>query len=125
MNKGGYRFRVDAHNARGWSARSAPSAVVTPGAPTAPTNVTAVKGNQRATVSWAAPTVNNGAPIGAFQVIAYRDGVAQPAIVISSPVTSRLVTGLTNGHVYRFRVAAHNSRGWGPFSLPSAPVVPS
>ena len=120
-----YRFRVDAHNARGWSPRSAPSSLVTPGAPIAPTGVTAVAASHQATVSWTAPAIDNGVLPGAYQVIPYRAGVAQPAIVFSSTATSHVIAGLTNGQVYRFRVAAHNTRGWSPVSLPSAPVTPS
>jgi hypothetical protein len=120
-----YRFRVDAHNGRGWSAGSVLSAQVTPGAPIAPTNVVAVAGVKQANVSWTAPTVNNGAAVGAYQVIPYRAGVAQAPIVFSSPATGHAITGLTSGVVYRFRVIAHNPRGWGPASLPSAPVTPS
>lgn len=119
-----YRFRVDAHNTRGWGPKSSPSALVTPGAPLAPTNVTAVAGAKKATVSWTAPVFTNGAAVGAYEVIPYRAGIAQPAIVFSSPATSHVITGLTTGQVYRFRAIAHNSRGWGPMSLPSAPITP-
>jgi hypothetical protein len=120
-----YRFRVDAHNTRGWGPKSNPSALVTPGAPLAPTDVVAVAGARQATVSWTAPVSDNGAAVGAYEVIPYRAGIAQPAIVFSSPATSHVITGLTSGEVYRFRVVAHNSRGWGPMSLASNPVTPS
>jgi hypothetical protein len=121
----GYRFRVDAHNARGWSVRSLASGIVTPGTPIAPTNVQAVAGSGKATVSWTAPTTDNGATVGAYEVYPYRAGVAQTPIIFATPATSHVLTGLSHGQVYRFRVAAHNSRGWGPLSLPSPPVTPS
>ena len=120
-----YRFRVEAHNTRGWGPRSVPSAPVTSGAPLAPTNVTAVPGSKQATVSWTAPSVDNGSPVGAYEVIPYHSGVALAARVYGTPATSHVITGLVNGQPYRFRVVAHNSRGWGPKSALSSPVAPS
>jgi Fibronectin type III domain len=119
------RFRVEAHNARGWSHKSGWSPPVTPGAPIAPTGVKAVAGTGQAVVSWTAPTIDNGAPVSGYEVVPYKAGVAGATRVFSSTTPSRLITGLVKGQQYTFRVAAKNSSGWGPFSNPSAPITPS
>jgi hypothetical protein len=120
-----YRFRVEARNARGWSPRSAASALVNIGVPGITTGVTAVAASGQARVSWTAPAFTNGAPVGAYEIVPYRNGVAQAAQVFSSPAVSQIVRGLGHGVPFRFRVAAHNSRGWGPLSAPSASVTPT
>ena len=64
-------------------------------------------------------------PVGAYEVIPYHVGRRATARVYSSPATSHVITGLVSGQPYRFRVLAHNSRGWGPMSALSSPVTPS
>src|SRR5262249_41415144 len=49
-------------------------------------------------------------------------GALRPAVATA---TSLIVTGLTNGAGYQFRVAATNAVGTGPNSAPSALVVPA
>ena len=120
-----YRFRVEARNARGWSPHSAASPLVTIGVPSAPTGVTAVAASGQARVSWTAPAVSNGSPVGAYEIVPYRNGVAQAAQVFSSPAVSQIVRGLGHGVPFRFRVAAHNSRGWGAVSALSPSVTPT
>lgn len=68
-----------------------------PSAPLAPTLQTAVAGDQSVTLTW---TTSEGAK----DYIVYQDGVAL------SPIsgTSTTLTGLTNGTVYTFEVAARN-----------------
>ena len=107
------RFRVEAHNARGWSHKSGFSQPVTPGAPIAPTGVKAVAGTGQAVVSWTAPTIDNGAPVSGYEVVPYKAGVAGAARVFSSTTPSRLITGLVKGQQYTFRVAAKNLSGSG------------
>jgi hypothetical protein len=80
------------------------------GSPAAPTSVTAdanrTDGGQ-VNVSWATPAYDGGATID-YYVVEWAGGPA-PKHCASSPC---LVTGLTNGKAYTFRVAAHNGAGF-------------
>ena len=117
-----YRFRVTATNAIGTSTRSAATNPVVLGAkPGAPTNASASKGDQSATVTWTTPTSDGGAPITSFKVTSYPDGITQ---TVDATQTTATVTGLTNGTTYRFRVTATNGVGTGPSSTPTKPVTP-
>jgi hypothetical protein len=96
------------------------------GAPAAPTAVTATAGPQRATVYWTAPADNGSTITGYGYVITpYKAGVAQPARTFTSTATNEVVTGLTSGTSYTFKVAAKNARGTGPQSSMSNPVTPT
>jgi titin len=120
-----YTFRVAAINSRGTGPQSVASAAVVAGAPTAPTGVSAVAGPTagRATVSWTAPSSNNGAGITGYVVTPFIGGVAQTPRTFASTATSQQITGLTSGTAYTFRVAATNSRGTGPNSAASNSVT--
>ncbi|WP_298459670.1 S8 family serine peptidase [uncultured Cellulomonas sp.] len=86
--------------------------------PGAPTGVVAVPGDGRAAVSWAAPVA------GGPSVTGYTLTVQPGDRAVTTTTTSATVTGLANGTAYTFTVAAMNTAGTGPSSLPSAPVVP-
>lgn len=96
-------------------------AVATPGAPA---TIAARAGDGEATVTWAPPANNGGAPVDNYLVRAKDtdSGDVQEKTVGASTM-STTVTGLTNGHSYVLSVAAHNSAGYGP---PAAadPVTP-
>ena len=85
----------------------------------APTPVigTATAGNAQATVNWTAGAPNGSTPTNQFQIEVTANGVVQPALItgIAANATSRIVTGLTNGTTYTFKVRAVNQVG-----LPSA-----
>jgi hypothetical protein len=120
-----YTFRVAATNTTGTGAQSAPSAAVTPATvPGAPTAVGAVGGNAQATVSWTAPAVNGGSAITGYVVTPYIAAVAQSPVNVVGNVASTVVTGLTNGTAYTFRVAATNAVGTGAQSAESSPATP-
>ncbi len=103
-----------------------PSSTQAPVSNLTPTNVNAAPGNASATVSWTAPTIDNGSgQISSYQVIPYVGTVAQAPQTFNTSATTENVTGLTNGTTYTFKVAAINAAGEGPLSLPSNPVVPS
>jgi hypothetical protein len=118
-----YVFRVAAKNARGTGQRSAPTPPVTVGTPTAPQSPSAVAGINLATVKWSAPVSNNGSAIVGYVVTPYLSGVAQTAHAFQSIATTQVITGLTAGATYSFRVAATNARGVGQQSHATAPVV--
>ncbi|MBG6103361.1 hypothetical protein IW249_003775 [Micromonospora vinacea] len=118
-----YAFRVAAVNAYGTGAASPPSAAVVPyTVPGAPTNASATAGTNAATVSWTAPA-NGGSPITGYTVTPYLGATAQTPQVFSGTATTQIVTGLTAGATYTFRVAATNAGGTGPQSAPSASVT--
>jgi hypothetical protein len=112
-----YTFRVRAVNAIGQSVLSGASAAVTPvastpvTAPGAPTNVTATAGDTAATVNWTAPTNTGGAAITEYRVQVRNSAntVLRTVQGIPGTASSTVVTGLTNGTAYNFRVRALNS----------------
>jgi trimeric autotransporter adhesin len=100
-----------------------PSVSITPiaVAPAAPTGVSAVAGDQQATVSFTPPADNGGAPIESYTVYATaaKAGFDQMAFGTGSPI---IVTNLTAGQQYKFTVTATNPAGEGPASFPSSGV---
>jgi len=91
-----------------------------PGAPGAPTSVSATSGNQSATVSFTAP-VFTGIPAGITGYLATSSPGGFTATGSSSPLT---VTGLTNGTPYTISVQATNTIGYGPAGTSNS-VTPS
>ncbi|GIF07347.1 fibronectin type III domain-containing protein [Actinoplanes siamensis] len=86
--------------------------------PGAPRNVRAAAGNAEARVTWqAAP--DNGAAITKYVVTG-----GGRTVDVGADQRSLLVTGLTNGETYIFRVHAVNARGAGP-DRASNPVKPT
>ncbi len=120
-----YTFTVTATNSIGTSPPSGASNTVTPvTAPSAPGSVTAIAGNQLATVSFTPPASNGGSTISGYTVRA-RIGFAPTGIFATGIASPIVVTGLTNGTAYTFTVAASNGVGPGPASLDSNPVTPT
>ncbi len=121
-----YTFKVAAFNAIGTGPQSAATNAVTPGAvPSAPAIATAVSGNQQVTLSWTAPTLNAGRPLLGYIVTPYIGATPQTARTFPSTDTTQVITGLTNGTTYTFKVAGYNSLGTGASSTASAAVTPS
>lgn len=102
-----------------------------PGAPAAyqPSSVTAVAlSSTSAVVSWDAGAVPDGEmPITSYRVTTF-DGCApvMPPITAMTPdgdTTTMIVTGLSAGVEYTFRVVADSAAGSGPESFPSSPLT--
>ncbi|MCU1391669.1 MAG: putative thermolysin family peptidase [Ilumatobacteraceae bacterium] len=92
---------------------------VTPGAPT---TVTASPSAGAATVNWVPPFLDGG--ITGYTITPFIGATAQPATtVLGASVTSALITGLTNGTSYTFKVTAAGS-GPSAFSTASNAVTP-
>jgi hypothetical protein len=122
-----YTFTVTSFNASGPSQPSAPSNAVTPAQPpSTPTSVSAISGNTTATVSWTAPA-NGGATISQYSVTPFIGTTAQTSKTVtgSPPATSVVVTGLSNGTTYTFKVSATNAAGTSAQSAASNAVTPA
>ena len=94
--------------------------------PDAPTGVAAVGGASSATVNWTAPAWDGGVKITAYIVTPYVGSTAQTATTVtgSPPAIKTVISGLTNGTTYTFKVAAQNAAGVGPQSAASNPITP-
>lgn len=98
----------------------APSAA---SAPEAPEGVTASPATAQASVSWTVPN-NDGSPITGYTVTPYIGLTAQTPVSVGASAQSAVITGLTNGTAYTFKVAASNALGTGPQSEASKIVTP-
>jgi RHS repeat-associated protein len=105
-----YNFHVSAINTAG-SGSSVTSNSVIPGLPASPSNVTASGGNGQATVSWTAPSSSGATSISGYTITPYIGSTAQPATTAWGAITSAVVSGLTNGTAYTFKVQALNAYG--------------
>ncbi len=96
-----------------------------PTVPAAPTGVTATAGNASATVGWT-PGADGGSAITSYRV-QVRTGttVVRTVSNIAPTAVSTVITQLTNGTAYNFRVRAVNAVGVGPLSTPSPTVTPT
>jgi PKD repeat protein len=97
-----------------------------PTPPSAPSGVAATAGDERATVTWTAPT-DGGSPITSYTITPYIGAEAQPTRRVdgSPPRTGTTITGLVNGTTYTFTVTANNALGAGPASQRSNAVTPT
>ena len=120
-----YVFRVRVRGAAGAGPLSAPSdAVLAVNSPSAPTSVTAVRGDASATVGWSAPASDGGSAVTGY-LVEVLTGTTVLRTVTVGPATSLRVTALSNGTRHRFRVTAVNEVGPGARSTASAVVTPA
>ena len=124
-NRVGYLFRVAAVNELGTGEYASPASKITPSpVPLPATNIEASRENGVVRLSWNAPAVTVGVPVNDYAVqystnggatwVTARDGV--------STRTSAVISGLTTGRDYIFRVASVGRNGAGDFSVPSGVV---
>jgi subtilase family serine protease len=125
-----YYFKIAAVNGAGTSKLSseASAAPVLP-VPTAPSSLTATAGNGQVSLSWQGST-------GASSYNVYQGTTAggESSTPVQTDVvgTSVIITGLSNGTTYYFKVAGVNTAGTGAFSneasatpVPPAPAAPT
>jgi len=131
-----YRARVRASNAvgdgtwSGWSANFIPGTV--PGQPGSP-DVSADDASISA--SWTAPADDGGLPIVNYELDVNDYTAGTNSYVDAGIALTADLDGLVNGHTYRIRVRAENTRGagtWSPWSdgvmpatVPGAPANPT
>ena len=98
--------------------------------PSAPLVVTAMSGNSSVVLKWYQPSDDGGFPILNYSIFAGPSPSAMTLLATTGNVSSYNASGLTNGRVYWFTVAAENAIGRGanatatsatPISVPSAP----
>jgi PKD repeat protein len=112
----------------GWPRAVTHSVIVYPvGAtvPGAPTSVVGTPGHTTASLTWTAPVSNGGAAITKYRVFPYIGATAQASRLTPSAATSFIVTGLTTGVHYTFKVSAVNAFGTGTRSAASNTVTPT
>ncbi|HME50863.1 MAG TPA: fibronectin type III domain-containing protein, partial [Candidatus Lokiarchaeia archaeon] len=127
-----YYFQVSAVNAFGEGARSTEVSALLSPMPGAPQSFAATAGAGQVTLNWAAPVYNSGFPIIGYVI--YRGTVSngETLIVTLGVVLTYTNTGLVNGQIYYYKVAAMNSQGTGPnatevcatpLTVPGAPTL--
>ena len=93
-----------------------------PTVPGVPTSLALTPGNGQVSLSWTAPAADGYTPITDYSV-QYKSGSSWiPFIDGVSTGTTAIVSGLTNGTTYSFRVAAVNARGTGEFTATQTSV---
>ena len=116
-----YTFTVTATNSAGTGPASSASNSVTPATvPDAPTIGTATAGNGQASVAFSAPVSDGGSAITSYTASSTPGGFS--ASGAASPL---VVTGLTNGTAYTFKVSATNAVGTSTASAASNSVTPA
>ena len=81
------------------------------------TNVAATAGLGQATVSWTAPASDGGSAITSYRITPFIGSAAQTPVNVAAPAGSKVISGLSPGTAYTFKVAAVNSAGAGPDSI--------
>jgi hypothetical protein len=116
-----------------WTSNPAGGAVIVPKIqllsplPDAPTSLTATGGNAQVSLAWTAPSYNGGSAITDYSVqFSTNSGSTWTNVSRTASTTaSQVVTGLTNGTAYVFRVAGINSNGTGTYTAASSSVTPA
>jgi hypothetical protein len=130
-----YDIRVAAVNIVGTGAYSNIVIGTTFTTPNSPTNLTGASGNAQVSLTWTAPTSNGGTPVTGY-VVEYSINPSGPWTPVNtgSTATTYIVTGLTNGTLYYFRVSGVNSVGTGtpsnvisltPSTIPGPAIITS
>lgn len=111
-----YYFSIAAQNDAGWGPNSTIISATPVGVPSVPLGFEAIAGNSNITLNWTAPSYLGP---GMITYHLFRDGVE----VWSGAAINNSDSGLINGQIYEYNVAASNSVGWGANSsvVSSAP----
>ncbi|MFM8602095.1 MAG: fibronectin type III domain-containing protein [Actinomycetota bacterium] len=126
-NGSDYAVKVRAFNGNGAGPATAPVNVRPTTVPRAPGAPAATAGTNSATVTWTAPSDTGGAAVTDY-VIEWSNNGGNTWQTVTDGVstsTSVLVTNLTAGSSYVFRVTAVNANGRSETSMASDPAVPA
>ena len=121
MRRRGWWARMAVASSAALAASILATGVAEAAAPSAPTKVVAVRGDQRATLTWTAPTSDGGTPLIGSMVTASPGGQTCWAPLDATGCT---VWDLTNGVSYSFTVSASNDSATSTPSAASNSVVP-
>ena len=116
VNGTSYSFRVAAVNAAGTGATSSTVTATPRSTSDAPTGLSGTPGDQQVALAWSAPSDSGGSAVTGYRVEQSADGGSDWSTVVAdtgSTSTNYTVTGLANGSMYAFRVAAVNVAGTG------------
>jgi hypothetical protein len=125
-----YTVKAFAKNAVGTGTASSSLKNVVPATTPGKANITTVTaGAGQVTVAWTAPVSNGGSAITGYTVQAFNAAgtdavVGKTCTPATATVTNCIVTGLTNGTTYTFKVTAANAKGSGAASNLSATATP-
>lgn len=129
-----YQFRVRSYKSGATPSSWVQTAAIPATAPGAPTGVTATPGNASVSLAWSAPAATGGSPIIDYYIEVSSGGQAYQRYADGiSTATSAVVSGLTNGTQYSFKVYAVTSAGESaassvvsatPSAAPAAPSAP-
>ncbi|MEJ5255823.1 MAG: fibronectin type III domain-containing protein [Acidimicrobiales bacterium] len=107
--------------------------IVAPVPPSAPQGTPiALPGDGSVTLSWSPPANPGSSSVTGYRVTPWACpaapdcllyGTPLPPVTFSSTATTQTITGLSNGQLYKFQVAAISDAGTGPDSVMSTPVV--
>ena len=124
-----YRFSVQAYSSAGSGPAAEVTLQTTSVSPGMPTNLVATPSDSKVSLSWAAPASNGGEAITEYVIESAENGSAWTRISRSNLTDLTILNEevpAVNGRDYRFRVAAVNRVGQGPFIETSSvqPVPP-
>jgi titin len=134
-NASTYDIRVAAVNSLGTGPYSSSVLGMTFAPPKSPTDLQGTRGNTQVSLKWTAPNNNGGTPITGYLVERSTSSSGQwTQTLTGSTEASFVVTGLTNGILYDFRVSGVNIVGTGtpsttlsvtPSTIPGPSVITS
>ena len=103
-----YWYEVSAKEATREGAVTAPVSSMPFTVPNAPTDLIVVSGSAQVSLNWTAPAFNGGRAVDYYVI--YQDDIALPDHRTN---LTTVISDLSNGQNYSFKVAAHNSAGNG------------
>ncbi len=119
-----YEFRITTRNAIGNSLPSFTSPIIQT-LPTAPLSISAVAGNETATVTWSAPSHSGSENISGYTVTAFDSTGQSAGTCTTNGATTCDVENLVNGNPYTFKVVATTNVGDSAGSSASSAVTPA
>jgi len=122
-----FYFKIAAVNSIGTGANSSETSAMPSTVPGTPIGFTAMPGNKQVVLNWAAPASNGGSPITDYQIYLGTTSNNETWLATPGVVLTYTATGLTNGQVYYFKIAAWNAMGIGMNSIEirSVPIMES